>query len=128
MEETTNNIAAPEIETQISTGGKKHAPIKLIRDLESTSGYWAAIWTMCVMPDAHVVVDAPIGCYNLIAQAVTDYTDAIADIDNVTPSTMREQEVTMLGTAGPCARDGRCRAARFTRARRSSSSAPPRAR
>jgi chlorophyllide a reductase subunit Z len=84
----------------ISTGGKKHAPIKLIRDLESTSGYWAAIWTMCCMPDVHVVCDAPIGCYNLIAQAVTDYTDAIADIPNVTPSTMREQEVTMLGTAG----------------------------
>jgi len=84
----------------ISTGGKKHAPIKLIRDLESTSGYWAAIWTMCCMPDVHVVCDAPIGCYNLIAQAVTDYTDALADIPNVTPSTMREQEVTMLGTAG----------------------------
>jgi 3,8-divinyl chlorophyllide a/chlorophyllide a reductase subunit Z len=84
----------------VPAGGKKHAPIKLIRDLESTSGYWAAIWTLCVMPDVHVVVDAPIGCYNLIAQAVTDYTDAIADIDNITPSTMREQEVTMLGTAG----------------------------
>jgi chlorophyllide a reductase subunit Z len=87
-------------DTNISTGGKKHAPIKLIRDLESTSGYWAAIWTMCCMPDVHVVCDAPIGCYNLIAQAVTDYTDALADIENVTPSTMREQEVTMLGTAG----------------------------
>ncbi len=89
-----------QLEAPVPAGGKKHAPIKLIRDLESTSGYWAAIWTLCVMPDVHVVVDAPIGCYNLIAQAVTDYTDAIADIDNVTPSTMREQEVTMLGTAG----------------------------
>jgi 3,8-divinyl chlorophyllide a/chlorophyllide a reductase subunit Z len=84
----------------VAAGGKKHAPIKLIRDLESTSGYWAAIWTLCCMQDVHVVVDAPIGCYNLIAQAVTDYTDAIADIENITPSTMREQEVTMLGTAG----------------------------
>jgi 3,8-divinyl chlorophyllide a/chlorophyllide a reductase subunit Z len=88
------------LETSVAAGGKKHAPIKLIRDLESTSGYWAAIWAMCCMPDVHVVVDAPVGCYNLIAQAVTDYTDAIADIDNITPSVMREQEVTMLGTAG----------------------------
>lgn len=84
----------------IPTGGKKHAPIQLIRDLESTSGYWAAIWTICAMPDAHVVCDAPIGCFNLIAQAVTDYTDAIPHFENLTPSTMREQEVTMTGTAG----------------------------
>jgi chlorophyllide a reductase subunit Z len=89
-----------DTQPNIPAGGKQHAPIKLIRDLESSSGYWAAIWAMCVMPDVHVVVDAPIGCYNLIAQAVTDYTDAIADIDNITPSVMREQEVTMLGTAG----------------------------
>lgn len=93
-------MTEPTPDTTVAAGGKKHAPIKLIRDLESTSGYWAAIWTMCCMPDVHVVVDAPIGCYNLIAQAVTDYTDAIADIPNITPSTMREQEVTMLGTAG----------------------------
>ena len=84
----------------IPSGGKKHAPIQMIRDLESTSGYWAAIWTICAMPDAHVVCDAPIGCFNLIAQAVTDYTDAIPHFENLTPSTMREQEVTMTGTAG----------------------------
>lgn len=84
----------------ISTGGKKHAPIELIRDLESTSGYWAAVWTMCAMPDVHVVCDAPIGCFNLVATAVPDYTDAIPHIHNITPSVMREQEVTMLGTAG----------------------------
>jgi chlorophyllide a reductase subunit Z len=84
----------------ISTGGKKHAPIELIRDLESTSGYWAAVWTMCVLPDVHVICDAPIGCFNLVATAVPDYTDAIPHIHNITPSVMREQEVTMLGTAG----------------------------
>ncbi len=84
----------------ISTGGKKHAPVELIRDLESTSGYWAAVWTMCAMPDVHVVCDAPIGCFNLVATAVPDYTDAIPHIHNITPSVMREQEVTMLGTAG----------------------------
>jgi chlorophyllide a reductase subunit Z len=84
----------------IPTGGKKHAPIQLIRDLESTSGYWAAVWTICCMPDAHVICDAPIGCFNLVGTAVPDYTDAVPHIDNLTPSTMREQEVTMTGTAG----------------------------
>lgn len=89
-----------EVEAPIPTGGKKHAPIELIRDLESTSGYWAAVWTMCTLPDAHVICDAPIGCFNLVATAVPDYTDAIPHIHNITPSVMREQEVTMLGTAG----------------------------
>lgn len=88
------------IDSPIPTGGKSHAPIELIRDLESTSGYWAAVWTLCAMPDVHVVCDAPIGCFNLVATAVPDYTDAIPHIENITPSVMREQEVTMLGTAG----------------------------
>ncbi len=52
------------------------------------------------MPDVHVICDAPIGCFNLVATAVPDYTDAIPHIENITPSVMREQEVTMLGTAG----------------------------
>ncbi|MFC1463849.1 MAG: chlorophyllide a reductase subunit Z [Candidatus Brachytrichaceae bacterium NZ_4S206] len=84
----------------VPAGGKSHAPIELIRDLESTSGYWAAVWTMCAMPDVHLICDAPIGCFNLVATAVPDYTDAIPHIHNITPSVMREQEVTMLGTAG----------------------------
>ncbi len=74
--------------------------IELIRDLDTTSGYWAAVWTMCCLPDVHVICDAPIGCFNLVGTAVPDYTDAIPHIDNLTPSVMREQEVTMLGTAG----------------------------
>ena len=86
-------------EKLVSTGGKKHAPIQLIRDLESTSGYWAAVWTICCLPDAHVICDAPIGCFNLVGTAVPDYTDAVPHIENLTPSTMREQEVTMTGTA-----------------------------
>jgi chlorophyllide a reductase subunit Z len=84
----------------ISSAGKSPAPVELIRDLESTSGYWAAVWTMCTMPDVHLICDAPIGCFNLVATAVPDYTDAIPHIHNITPSVMREQEVTMLGTAG----------------------------
>lgn len=75
-------------------------PPTIIRDLSDTSGYWAAVWTMCCMPDLHVICDAPIGCFNLVATAVPDYTDAIPHIDNITPSVMTEQEVGGQGT-GP---------------------------
>lgn len=75
----------------------------IIRDLSDTSGYWAAIWTMCVMPDVHVICDAPIGCFNLVGTAVPDYTDAIPHIENLTPSTITEQEVGGNGT-GPTVR------------------------
>ncbi|MEZ4611217.1 MAG: hypothetical protein R2838_13405 [Caldilineaceae bacterium] len=43
---------------------------------------------------------APIGCYNLVAVAVSDYTDAIPRLDNITPSVIREEEVGGSGT-GP---------------------------
>jgi hypothetical protein len=72
---------------------------KVIRDLSDTSSYWAAVWTMCAMPDVHVICDAPIGCFNLVATAVPDYTDAIPHIENITPSVIREQEVGGSGTA-----------------------------
>ena len=76
---------------------------KVLRDLQDTSGYWAAVWTICPMPDVHVICDAPIGCFNLVATAVTDYTDAVPHIDNITPSVMREAEVGGTGT-GPAVR------------------------
>lgn len=71
---------------------------KIIRDLSDTSSYWAAVWTMCALPDVHVICDAPIGCFNLVATAVPDYTDAIPHIENITPSIIREQEVGGSGT------------------------------
>jgi chlorophyllide a reductase subunit Z len=71
---------------------------QLIRDLSDTSGYWAAIWTMCPMPDVHVICDAPVGCFNLVGTAVPDYTDSIPHIENLTPATMTEQEVGGKGT------------------------------
>jgi 3,8-divinyl chlorophyllide a/chlorophyllide a reductase subunit Z len=74
-------------------------PPTVIRDLSDTSGYWAAVWTMCAMPDVHVICDAPVGCFNLVATAVPDYTDAIPHIENITPATMTEQEVGGKGTA-----------------------------
>ncbi|MGF1507654.1 MAG: chlorophyllide a reductase subunit Z [Anaerolineae bacterium] len=73
---------------------------KVIRDLPDTSSYWAAVWTICPMPDVHVICDAPIGCFNLVATAVPDYTDAIPHIENITPSVIREEEVGGSGT-GP---------------------------
>lgn len=72
---------------------------KIIRDLSDTSSYWAAVWTMCPLPDVHLICDAPIGCFNLVATAVPDYTDAIPHIENITPSVIREQEVGGRGTA-----------------------------
>jgi len=73
---------------------------KVIRDLPDTSSYWAAVWAICTMPDVHVICDAPIGCFNLVATAVPDYTDSIPHIENITPSVIREQEVGGDGT-GP---------------------------
>ncbi|MEN9937137.1 MAG: hypothetical protein RLZZ387_3716 [Chloroflexota bacterium] len=74
-------------------------PPSVIRDLSDTSGYWAAAWTMCAMPDVHVICDAPVGCFNLVATAVPDYTDAVPHIENITPATMTEQEVGGKGTS-----------------------------
>lgn len=73
---------------------------KIIRDLPDTSSYWAAVWTICPMQDVHMICDAPIGCFNLVATAVSDYTDAIPHIENITPSVIREEEVGGTGT-GP---------------------------
>lgn len=73
---------------------------KIVRDLPDTSSYWAAVWAMCTMPDVHVICDAPIGCFNLVATAIPDYTDAIPHIENITPSVIREAEVGGTGT-GP---------------------------
>jgi len=71
---------------------------KVIRDLADTSSYWAAVWSMCPMPDVHVICDAPIGCFNLVATAVPDYTDSVPHIENITPSVITEQEVGGSGT------------------------------
>ncbi|MFN5934331.1 MAG: nitrogenase component 1, partial [Roseiflexaceae bacterium] len=73
-------------------------PPTIIRDLSDTSGYWAAVWSMCPMPDVHVICDAPVGCFNLVGTAVPDYTDAVPHIENLTPATMTEQEVGGKGT------------------------------
>jgi chlorophyllide a reductase subunit Z len=73
--------------------------IKLIRDISDTSSYWGASWVFGCFPDVHIVCDAPIGCYNLLGVAVTDYTDALPHMANLTPTSIREEDV-INGTAG----------------------------
>jgi chlorophyllide a reductase subunit Z len=72
--------------------------ITLIRDISDTSSYWGASWVFGCFPDLHVVCDAPIGCYNLLGMAVTDYTDALPHMANLTPTSIREEDV-ITGTA-----------------------------
>lgn len=72
--------------------------IKLIRDISDTSSFWGASWVFGCFPDAHIVCDAPIGCYNLLGMAVTDYTDALPHMANLTPTSIREEDV-INGTA-----------------------------
>lgn len=72
--------------------------IQLIRDISDSSSYWGASWVFGCFPDLHIVCDAPIGCYNLLGMAVTDYTDALPHMANLTPTSIREQDV-INGTA-----------------------------
>ncbi len=72
--------------------------INLIRDISDTSSYWGASWVFGCFPDVHIVCDAPIGCYNLLGMAVTDYTDALPHMANLTPTSIREEDV-INGTA-----------------------------
>ncbi|NJN17631.1 MAG: chlorophyllide a reductase subunit Z [Oscillochloris sp.] len=73
--------------------------ITLIRDISDSSSYWGASWVFGCFPDIHIVCDAPIGCYNLLGMAVTDYTDALPHMANLTPTSIREEDV-INGTAG----------------------------
>lgn len=72
--------------------------IQLIRDISDTSSYWGATWVFGCFSDVHIVCDAPVGCYNLLGMAVTDYTDALPHMANLTPTNIREEDV-INGTA-----------------------------
>lgn len=72
--------------------------ITLLRDISDSSSYWGASWVFGCFPDMHIVCDAPIGCYNLLGMAVTDYTDAMPHMANLTPTSIREEDV-ITGTA-----------------------------
>ncbi len=65
----------------------------LIRDISDSSSYWGAAWVFGCFPDVHVLCDAPIGCYNLLGVAVTNYTDARTHMKNLTPTSIREEDV-----------------------------------
>lgn len=70
----------------------------LIRDISDSSSYWGAAWVFGCFPDVHILCDAPIGCYNLLGVAVTNYTDARTHMKNLTPTSIREEDV-INGTA-----------------------------
>jgi 3,8-divinyl chlorophyllide a/chlorophyllide a reductase subunit Z len=72
---------------------------KTIRDESTASAYWAAVNTFCALQDAHVIADAPVGCYNLTGVAVMDYTDAIPYLENLTPTSLTEREISSSGSS-----------------------------
>jgi chlorophyllide a reductase subunit Z len=72
--------------------------MQLIRDISDSSSFWGAAWVFGCFPDVHIICDAPIGCYNLLGVAVTNYTDALANMKNLTPTSIREEDV-IHGTA-----------------------------
>lgn len=72
---------------------------KTVRDESTASAYWAAVNTFCSLRDVHVVADAPVGCYNLVGVAVMDYTDAIPYLENFTPTSLTEKEISSSGSA-----------------------------
>ncbi|MEE9905028.1 MAG: chlorophyllide a reductase subunit Z [Chlorobium sp.] len=71
---------------------------KTVRDESTASAYWAAVNTFCSLRDVHVVADAPVGCYNLVGVAVMDYTDAIPYLENFTPTSLTEKEISSSGS------------------------------
>ncbi|ARM30126.1 chlorophyllide a reductase subunit Z [Prosthecochloris sp. HL-130-GSB] len=73
---------------------------RIIRDESTASAYWAAVNTFCALEDVHVIADAPVGCYNLVGVAVMDYTDAIPYLENLTPTSLTEKEISSEGSAG----------------------------
>lgn len=77
---------------------------KTIRDESTASAYWAAVNTFCALDDVHVIADAPVGCYNLAGVAVIDYTDAIPYLENFTPTSLTEKEISSSGSAETVAR------------------------
>ncbi len=72
---------------------------KTIRDESTASAYWAAVNTFCALEDVHVIADAPVGCYNLTGVAVMDYTDAIPYLENLTPTSLTEREISSSGSS-----------------------------
>jgi chlorophyllide a reductase subunit Z len=67
--------------------------MQLIRDISETSSFWGATWVFGCLPDVHMICDAPIGCFAMLGLGVSDYTDAIPHIHNLTPTVIREEDV-----------------------------------
>ncbi len=67
--------------------------MQLIRDISDSSSFWGAAWVFGCFPDMHIICDAPIGCFAMLGLGVTDYTDAIPRLPNMTPAVIREEDV-----------------------------------
>ena len=72
---------------------------KKVRDESTASAYWAAVNTFCALNNVHVIADAPVGCYNLVGVAVMDYTDAVPFLENFTPTSLTEREISSAGSS-----------------------------
>lgn len=72
---------------------------KRVRDESTASAYWGAVNTFCALRDVHVIADAPVGCYNLVGVAVMDYTDAVPFLENFTPTSLTEREISSSGSS-----------------------------
>ncbi len=75
------------------------AMTKTIRDESTASAYWGAVNTFASLEDVHVLADAPVGCYNLVGAAVIDYTDAVPYLENFTPTSLTEREISSSGSS-----------------------------
>jgi chlorophyllide a reductase subunit Z len=67
--------------------------MQLIRDISFSSAFWGATWTFGCFTDVHMIGDMPAGCFAMLSLAVTDYTDAVPHLENLTPTVIREEEV-----------------------------------
>ncbi len=65
----------------------------LIRDIPYSSAFWGAAWVFGGFPDVRLVGDMPVGCFAMISLAVTNYTDALPHLENLTPTVIREEDV-----------------------------------
>lgn len=67
--------------------------MQLVRDISDSSSFWGAAWVFGCFPDMHIICDAPIGCFAMLSLGVTDYTDALPHMPNMTPTVIREEDV-----------------------------------
>ncbi len=68
------------------------------RDVDTSNGFWGALFTFGCLPDVQVVINGPVGCYTLPITSILNYTDTIPNLPNVISTDFTEREVTLDGT------------------------------